>query len=103
MTTDGAKRDQIVWPGDLHIAIPGIAASTRDMLAVRNALNAIYEHQYGDGSFPYAGPPLGARGEFSDTYHLHLLLGTYEYALYSGDVAWLRKRWEQYRRALGVT
>ncbi|KAI0600414.1 hypothetical protein F4775DRAFT_62872 [Biscogniauxia sp. FL1348] len=59
VTTDGAKRDRLVWPGDMYIAIPGIAVSSYDMLAVRNALDVIYEHHYGDGSLPYAGPPLG--------------------------------------------
>ncbi|KAI5921402.1 Six-hairpin glycosidase-like protein [Camillea tinctor] len=108
VTTDGAKRDRLVWPGDMYIAIPGIAVSSYDMLAVRNALDVVYEHQYPDGSLPYAGPPLyvynsGYRNEFSDTYHLHTLLGTYDYVLYSGDVDWLRARWTAYKRALKVS
>ncbi|TVY81962.1 hypothetical protein LSUE1_G007263, partial [Lachnellula suecica] len=103
VTTDGAKRDRMVWPGDMTIAVPGIAVSTYDMLAVRNALDTIYEHQYGDGSMPYAGPPMGAFGEFSDTYHLHTLVGTYAYVLYSGDLDWLKTRWSAYTTALEVS
>jgi hypothetical protein len=103
VTTDGAKRDRMVWPGDMTVAVPGIAVSTYDMLAIRNALDTIYEHQYGDGSIPYAGPPMGAFGEFSDTYHLHHLLGTYMYVLYSGDLDWLRSRWDKYVTALEVS
>jgi hypothetical protein len=103
VTTDGAKRDRMVWPGDMTIAVPGIAVSTYDMLAVRNALDTIYEHQYGDGSMPYAGPPMGAFGEFSDTYHLHTLVGTYAYVLYSGDLDWLKSRWSAYTTALEVS
>ncbi|TPX07143.1 uncharacterized protein E0L32_010944 [Thyridium curvatum] len=107
VTTDGAKRDRLVWPGDMSIAVPGIAVSTYDMASVRNALDVLYDHQYADGSMPYAGPPLGFRGEFSDTYHLHTLLGTYNYVLYSGDAGWLRRdagrRWAQYLRALAVS
>ena len=103
VTTDGAKRDRMVWPGDMTIAVPGIAVSTYDMLAVRNALNAIYDHQYSDGSMPYAGPPLGFFGEFSDTYHLHTLVGSYIYVLYSGDLKWLEERWPAYLRALKVS
>ncbi|KAF6831860.1 alpha-l-rhamnosidase a [Colletotrichum plurivorum] len=103
VTTDGAKRDRIVWPGDMYIAVPGIAVSTYDMLAVRNALDVLYEHQYSDGSLPYAGPPLGYRGEFSDTYHLHTLLGTYNYVKFSGDVDWLAKRWPAYLKALNIS
>ncbi|CZR65052.1 uncharacterized protein PAC_14952 [Phialocephala subalpina] len=103
VTTDGAKRDRMVWPGDMTIAVPGIAVTTYDMLAVRNALNTIYDHQYWDGSMPYAGPPMGAFGEFSDTYHLHTLIGTYEYVLYSGDLDWLKERWDAYLVALAVS
>ena len=103
VTTDGAKRDRVVWPGDMYIAVPGIAVSTYDMLAVRNALDVLFDHQYEDGSLPYAGPPLGFRGEFSDTYHLHTLLGVFNYVLYSGDVAWLESRWPAYLRALEVS
>lgn len=103
VTTDGAKRDRMVWPGDMTIAVPGIAVTTYDMLAVRNALNTIYDHQYGDGSMPYAGPPMGAFGEFSDTYHLHTLVGTYYYALYSGDLDWVKSRWNAYLTALAIS
>ncbi|EKD20340.1 alpha-L-rhamnosidase [Drepanopeziza brunnea f. sp. 'multigermtubi' MB_m1] len=103
VTTDGAKRDRMVWPGDMTIAVPGIAVSTYDMLAVRNALDIIYHRQYSDGSMPYAGPPMGAFGEFSDTYHLHTLVGTYQYVLYSGDLDWLEERWNAYTTALAVS
>ncbi|KAH8891384.1 Six-hairpin glycosidase [Thozetella sp. PMI_491] len=103
VTTDGAKRDRVVWPGDMYIAVPGIAVSTYDMVAVRNALDVLYTHQFSDGSLPYAGPPMGFRGEFSDTYHIHTLLGTYNYVLYSGDIAWLEQRWPAYLKALQVS
>lgn len=103
VTTDGAKRDRMVWPGDMSIAVPGIAVSTHDMESVRNALEVIFDHQYSDGSLPYAGPPMGYGGEFSDTYHLHTLLGTYNYVLYSGDVEWLAKHWQAYKVALGIS
>jgi hypothetical protein len=103
VTTDGAKRDRLVWPGDMYIAIPGIALSTYDMTAVKNALDVLYSRQYLDGRLPYAGPPLSYHDEFSDTYHLHTLLGTYEYVLYSGDIEWLRRKWPVYLRALRVS
>ncbi|KAF9881960.1 helicase associated domain-containing protein [Colletotrichum karsti] len=103
VTTDGAKRDRVVWPGDMYIAVPGIAVSTYDMVAIRNALDVLFDHQYPDGSLPYAGPPLGYRGEFSDTYHLHTLLGAYNYVTFSGDLDWLAKRWPAYVKALNVS
>lgn len=103
VTTDGAKRDRLVWPGDMYIAIPGIAVSTYDMLAVRNALDVVFWRQYADGRLPYAGPPLSYHNEFSDTYHMHTLLGVYDYVMYSGDVNWLRKKWPDYMRAFYVS
>ncbi|KAK8100907.1 hypothetical protein PG999_011281 [Apiospora kogelbergensis] len=103
VTTDGAKRDRLVWPGDMYIAIPGIAVSTYDMLAVRNALDVVFWRQYSDGRLPYAGPPLSYRNEFSDTYHMHTLLGTYDYVMYSGDIDWLREKWPDYMRAFYVS
>jgi hypothetical protein len=103
VTTDGAKRDRMVWPGDMSIAVPGIAMSTYDMVAVRNALDTLFAHQYGNGELPYAGPPMGSGGEFSDTYHLHTLLGVYNYVLFSGDLAWLESHWDGYGRALNVS
>ncbi|KFY77108.1 hypothetical protein V499_03432 [Pseudogymnoascus sp. VKM F-103] len=103
VTTDGAKRDRMVWPGDMSIAVPGIAVSTRDMVSVRNALDTLFAHQYGDGSLPYAGPPMGTIHEFSDTYHMHSLLGVYNYVLYSGDLGWLEDHWYNYTVALNVS
>ncbi|KFX89044.1 hypothetical protein V490_07265 [Pseudogymnoascus sp. VKM F-3557] len=103
VTTDGAKRDRMIWPGDMSIAVPGIAVSTLDMVSVRNALDTLFAHQYGDGGLPYAGPPMGTIHEFSDTYHMHTLLGVYNYVLYSGDLEWLRSHWDRYVFALHVS
>ena len=93
----------MVWPGDMYIAVPGIAMSTYDMSAVRHALETLFVHQYSDGSLPYAGPPMGYSGEFSDTYHMHTLLGVYNYVLYSGDMSWLEDHWPAYLAALDIS
>ncbi|KAK0670802.1 family 78 putative glycoside hydrolase [Cercophora samala] len=102
VTTDGAKRDRMVWPGDMFIAIPSIAVSTGDYVSIKNALGVIFKNQYFDGRLPYAGPPMGVTDnrEFSDTYHLHSLLGVYGYVLWSGDLGYLREIWGQYLFAL---
>ena len=99
VTTDGAKRDRMAWPGDMAIAVPGIAVSTHDMVAVRNGLDALFIRQYANGGLPYAGPPMGYHGEFSDTYHLHTLLGVWNYVLFTNDVSWLRSHWGSYLHA----
>ncbi|CAG8979239.1 hypothetical protein HYALB_00011909 [Hymenoscyphus albidus] len=100
VTTDGAKRDRMVWSGDIEITIPGIAVSSYDMLAVRNALDSLWNLQYSDGSLSYAGIPMGQHHEFSDTYHMHTLIGSYLYVLYSGDVDWIKNKWATFKRAV---
>ncbi|KAK6344887.1 hypothetical protein TWF718_006839 [Orbilia javanica] len=103
VTTDGAKRDRMVYAGDMTIAVPGIAVSTYDLDSIKNALETLFAHQYWDGGMPYAGPPMGSHGEYSDTYHLHALLGVWNYVHYSGDVSWMARYWSAYRRALRVS
>ncbi|KAL8902529.1 MAG: hypothetical protein Q9207_004627 [Kuettlingeria erythrocarpa] len=99
ITTDGAKRDRMAYPGDMAIAVPGIAVSTYDMVAVRTALDSVFIRQYASGALPYAGPPMGYHGEFSDTYHMHSLLGVWNYVLFTDDVPWLQSHWGAYLRA----
>ncbi|KAI4119897.1 MAG: hypothetical protein LQ345_000155 [Seirophora villosa] len=99
VTTDGAKRDRMAYPGDMAIAVPGIAVSTYDMVAVRTALDSLFIRQYADGALPYAGPPMGYSGEFSDTYHMHTLLGVWNYILFTDDLPWLRSHWGAYLQA----
>ena len=99
ITTDGAKRDRMAYPGDMAIAVPGIAVSTYDMMAVRTALDSLFIRQYADGALPYAGPPMGYGGEFSDTYHLHTLLGVWNYVLFTDDIPWLQSHWDAYLKA----
>ncbi|KAL8915509.1 MAG: hypothetical protein Q9171_000074 [Xanthocarpia ochracea] len=99
ITVDGAKRDRVAFPGDMAIAVPGIAVSTYDMIAARTALDSLFIRQYADGAFPYAGPPMGYGGEFSDTYHLHTLLGVWNYVLFTNDIPWLQSHWNAYLKA----
>lgn len=99
ITTDGAKRDRMAYPGDMAIAVPGIAVSTYDMVAVRTALDSLFIRQYDTGALPYAGPPMGYHGEFSDTYHMHTLLGVWNYILFTNNVPWLQSHWDAYLQA----
>ena len=93
----------MAYPGDMAIAVPGIAVSTYDMVAVRTALDSLFIRQYDDGSLPYAGPPMGYSGEFSDTYHLHTLLGVWNYILFTNDIPWLQEHWSAYLSAFEVS
>ncbi|KAF2146366.1 glycoside hydrolase family 78 protein [Aplosporella prunicola CBS 121167] len=96
---DGAKRDRAVWPGDMGVALPGVAVSTGDLDSARNALQVMFDYQNAStGAFPEAGPPLLQKG--SDTYHMWTMIGTYNYVLYSDDVAFLSRNWEGYLKAM---
>ncbi|OTB09608.1 glycoside hydrolase family 78 protein [Hypoxylon sp. CI-4A] len=92
VNTDGAKRDRTVWPGDMGVAISASFYSTGDIESVRNSLATLYSIQ--NGLLPFSGPPL--RATDSDTYHMWTLIGTYNYALFSGDLDFIRNHWGKY-------
>ena len=95
---DGAKRDRAVWPGDMGVAVPSTFVSVGDLDSVKNALQAMYDNQNSDGSFPEAGPPLLQQG--SDTYHMWSMVGTYNYLLYTNDTDFLAQNWDGYLAAM---
>ncbi|KAJ6096976.1 hypothetical protein N7486_007722 [Penicillium sp. IBT 16267x] len=95
--TDGAKRDRLVWPGDMAISLESIAVSTGDLYSIRMGLESLFILQQADGRLPYAGTPF--YGE-SYTYHLHNLIGMSFLYRFSGDKAWALSYWDQY--VLGV-
>jgi hypothetical protein len=66
---DGAKRDRLVWAGDMSIAVPGVVVSTDDVISIENSLNSLFDVQNGTtGQLPYAGRPFPAI--LSATYHM---------------------------------
>ena len=96
--TDGAKRDRLVWPGDMSIALESITVSTGDLYSTRTALESLFAIQKADGRLPYAGHPFPDTVSF--TYHLHSLIGAFYYHQYSGDQEWLVSYWDQYKRGV---
>ncbi|PWY94987.1 Six-hairpin glycosidase [Aspergillus sclerotioniger CBS 115572] len=95
---DGAKRDRLVWPGDMSIALESVAVSTADLYSVRTALESLYALQKANGRLPYAGKPFTDIVSF--TYHLHSLIGAASYYEYTGDSAWLSRYWGQYKKGV---
>ncbi|KAJ6021483.1 hypothetical protein N7540_006987 [Penicillium herquei] len=98
--TDGAKRDRLVWPGDMAISLESIAVSTGDLYSVRMGLESLLALQKADGQLPYAGTPFNLYGITSYTYHLHNLIGVSFLYRFSGDTAWLSSYWDQYVRGI---
>lgn len=100
---DGAKRDRLVWPGDMSISAPGIFVSTNDMVTIRNSLDSLLILQKDNGQLPYAGVPFNKFGGFSFTYHLYSLIGMSYYHTFTGDTDWLTSNWDHFTRALNYS
>ncbi|KAI3402130.1 hypothetical protein diail_59 [Diaporthe ilicicola] len=98
---DGAKRDTLIWPGDLFISGPSVAYSTNAMDAIKNGVESLFLLQTPEGILPYVGVPfVTILNQTSFTYHLHNLIGAYNVYWYSGDRAWLQTYWDQFKRGL---
>lgn len=96
--TDGAKRDRLLWPGDMSIAMESVAVSTGDLYSVRTALETLFAQQKANGRLPYASRPFPDAVSF--TYHLHSLVGMSYYYRLTGDRAWLANHWGAYKRGI---
>jgi len=99
---DGAKRDRLIWPGDLGIEALTAYLSTGDTLSVKNDLDTLFAHQDSAGGLPYVGPEANF-GTVSDTYHLWTLNVVIDYYLYSGDRAWVIAHWPQIKKAVAFS
>ncbi|KAF2738067.1 Six-hairpin glycosidase [Polyplosphaeria fusca] len=96
---DGAKRDRIVWAGDMAIAVPGVVVSTDDVITIENSLNSLFDIQNTTtGQLPYAGRPFPS--SLSTTYHLYTLIGVADHYLYTGNVEYLTSLWGKWKLAL---
>ncbi len=91
---DGAKRDRMVWSGDLGISAISDYASLGDTVSIRNDLETLFANQDPSGCFPFSGPEANL-GPVSDTYHLWTLDAAIDYYLYSADRDWLVAHWNQ--------
>ena len=98
--TDGARRDRVVWSGDMAIAVPGIAVTTSDLISIQNALDSLFILQNADGQLPYAGYPFSEQGTVSFTYHLYALIGVGNFFHWSGNQSYLDGKWSQWKAGL---
>jgi hypothetical protein len=99
---DGAKRDRLIWPGDLGISSLTAYVSTGDTLSVKNDLDTLFAHQDSTGGLPFVGPEANF-GTISDTYHLWTLNVVINYYLYSGDRSWVIAHWPQIKKAIAFS
>lgn len=77
---------------------PSIAYSTYNMDAVKNSMESLLLLQTADGLLPYVGVPfVSIINAVSFTYHLHNLIGMYNYYHYTGDEVWIAQYWGQFK------
>jgi len=99
---DGAKRDRIVWQGDLAVQDPVAWLTTGDGAAVDASLDALAGQQLDDGYVPaesLVGPHNRAETRFYGEYVSWFISNMYDHWLYTGDRTYLDRWWSALRRA----
>lgn len=56
MQLDGAKRDRLVWTGDLHFAFNTIAVTTADWDMVRSTFDFVFDRRLASGGISTVSP-----------------------------------------------
>jgi hypothetical protein len=100
---DGAKRDRVVWQGDLSVEAPVTYLSTDDVAAVDNSLSSLAAQQLPDGFVPaesLVGPHnLGEETTYGE-YVTWFVDNAYQHWLYTGDENYLAAGWDGLRKAV---
>ena len=78
---DGAKRDRLVWMGDLHPEICGILSVFDDVSLIPASLDFVRDHT-----------PLPRVMNNITSYSLWWIVNQYEYYLHRGDLAYLQEQ-----------
>jgi len=104
---DGAKRDRVVWSGDLGVEVPNVFYTTGAASFVRASLQLLASYQVADGeSGTNVDPtvPLGTfpqRGStYSASYSMDEVDNIATYYLYTGDLSFVRSEWPMVTREL---
>src|SRR4051812_11368503 len=104
MLLDGAKRDRLVWIGDLTVSGPVEMLTTARAAAVRNSLKLIADKQKPDGYLPANADPKGAFSRFEElTFASYVALWPValdQYYRLTGDKSFVREMLPTMRRAM---
>jgi Bacterial alpha-L-rhamnosidase 6 hairpin glycosidase domain/Bacterial alpha-L-rhamnosidase C-terminal domain len=100
---DGAKRDRLIWTGDLGPMGPAVFVSYNNAGAVRDSLLALASHQQKNGYIPACSPgPLALRaasGLFGE-YVAWWVVCLFQYYIHTGDVRTVEESFAAVKRAL---
>ena len=104
---DGAKRDRVVWSGDLGVEVPNVFYTTGAANFVRGSLQLLGSYQVADGeSGTNVNPtvPLGTfpqtGSNYSAAYSMDEVDNIATYYLYTGDLSFVRSEWPMITREL---
>jgi hypothetical protein len=101
---DGAKRDRLVWQGDLAVQNPVAYLSTWNLKAAENSLSHLAGQQLEDGFVPGSSQMgahnAGERRTYGE-YVTWFVSNMAEHYRYTGDRAYLRRWWPAVQRAAG--
>ena len=96
---DGARRDRVVWSGDLGVEVPNVFYTTGAASFVRGSLQLLGSYQTTDGeSGTNVNPtvPLGTSllsgTNYSASYSMDEVDNIATYYLYTGDLSFVRLR-----------
>ena len=99
---DGAKRDRLIWIGDLAQDVPTIEDSLggNGTAYLKQSLAIFGASQEPDGAVGGFATPLGASYFYSTSYSMYFVADVASYYLYTGDLAFVRQEWPAIQREL---
>ena len=104
---DGAKRDRVVWSGDLGVEGPNVFYTTAADDYVKDSLKLLDSYQSANGEAGAQAPPDSPLGTFpesgstySASYSMDDVANLATYYLYTGDLTFVRTEWPMVTREL---
>ena len=104
---DGAKRDRVVWSGDLAVEGPNVFYTTAADDYVKDSLKLLGSYQSANGEAGAQVPPNSPLGTFpesgftySASYSMDEVTNIATYYLYTGDLTFVRTEWPMITREL---
>jgi alpha-L-rhamnosidase len=104
---DGAKRDRVVWSGDLGVEGPNVFYTTAADAYVKDSLKLLGSYQSANGEAGAQVPPDSPLGTFpesgftySASYSMDEVANIATYYLYTGDLTFVRTEWPMITREL---
>ncbi len=104
---DGAKRDRVVWSGDLGTEAPTVFDSTDDPAYIKGSLQLLASYQQSNGAAGTNVNPTAPLGTFpepesaySTSYSIDVVNDIATYYLYTKNLAFVRAQWPMITREL---